>query len=96
MCGEAVQFDLKNQEILYVESESHGLFRSDDANAPRQALKKRNVGLVWSFQSPSGDGPSCGMIAVSSDWRDGEIWHFVSVDGVYVSTDSGKTLKKVL
>ncbi|MDO4571575.1 MAG: hypothetical protein Q4D38_14415 [Planctomycetia bacterium] len=63
---------------------------------PSRLSKSETWGLVWSFQSPSGDGPSCGMIAVSSDWRDGEIWHFVSVDGVYVSTDSGKTLKKVL
>ena len=53
-------------------------------------------GLVWAFQKISGDVPTGGMIAASPDWKDGESWLFVYTDGVYISTDGGKTFKKTL
>ncbi|MDO4550248.1 MAG: PA14 domain-containing protein [Planctomycetia bacterium] len=60
-----------------------------------QISKSETWALVWKFQKLSGDVPTGGLIAVSPDWKDGEIWHYVFTDGIYISLDGGVSLKKL-
>ena len=51
-------------------------------------------GQDWRFGQIAGDVPDGGLISVSGELKNGENWRFVFTDGVYVSEDGGKTLKK--
>jgi hypothetical protein len=50
----------------------------------------------WSWLEQQGVVPSGGLIAAECDMKLGQIWYFVHTDGLYRSTDGGRTLTKVL
>ena len=50
----------------------------------------------WRWQPLAGDIPAAGLISASGEFQHGQQWWILATDGLYRSTDGGKTLEKVL
>ncbi len=50
----------------------------------------------WGWIKLGGDQPASGLIAVCGEFKQGKLWWLLATDGLYRSTDGGKSLKKVL
>ena len=78
---------------------------SKNGHCIAQALDPVNCGRIsvsqawafnWDWSNISGSVPKGGLIAVTGEHRVGEKWWFVYSDGLYRSTDGGRSLAKVL
>lgn len=52
--------------------------------------------FTWEWGKIEGDVPSGGLISVRGERDKGDIWWFLYTDGLYYSSDGGKTLKMML
>lgn len=50
----------------------------------------------WNWLSLAGDRPAGGLISVCGEFRQGRQWWLLATDGLYLSTDGGATLRKIL
>jgi hypothetical protein len=56
----------------------------------------QSFGRSWHWVDIKGDVPTGGLIATTGEYQEGEKWWFVYTDGLYVSSDGGKSMVKVL
>lgn len=50
----------------------------------------------WRWQPLTGDRVAAGLISAAGEFQHGQHWCLLATDGIYRSTDGGKTLEKVL
>ena len=67
-----------------------------DPSVPGRLSRSEMWAFEWSWVPIHGDVPRGGMISICADVNLGQIWWFVYTDGLYLSTDGGTTLKRVL
>jgi len=98
----------KNMEWLRPITAIHGTNRPGEKNGLMitQALDPEQPGRIsrtektwariWHWTEVEGDVPKGGLIATCGEYKQGETWWFVYTDGLYFSTDGGKSMVKVL
>ncbi len=67
----------------------------DPVRAGRYSVSERWA-FEWSWLTPKGDAPQSGLIAAAGDVALGKAWCFLHTDGLYISSDGGETLQRVL
>ena len=63
---------------------------------PGRVSRSERWAYEWSWLEQAGDLPAGGLIAAAGDVHLGDRWWFLHTDGLYGSTDSGRTLKRVV
>ena len=65
----------------------------DPVNSNRLSVSQ-SWAFNWDWINLKGTAPKGGLIALACEHRVGEKWWFVYTDGIYYSTDGGKTLSQ--
>jgi hypothetical protein len=63
---------------------------------PHQLSRSDHFALDWDRLAIAGDRPAGGLVSVCGEFKQGRLWWLLATDGLYRSTDSGTTLKKIL
>lgn len=71
------------------------------SNQPGRYSKSERWAFEWSWITPTTvsaapQRPKGGVIAIACDQTDGRIWYFLHTDGLFLSTDGGETITKIL
>jgi hypothetical protein len=67
-----------------------------DPAKPGQLSRSEFCAWSWNWISLAGERPAGGLISVCGEFKQGKLWWLLATDGLYRSTDSGTTLKKIL
>ena len=62
----------------------------------RISRSTKSFGRSWDWVDIQGDVPTGGLIAITGELQEGEKWWLVYTDGLYFSSDGGKSMFKVL